>query len=432
MGLYSPSKSTIWSNCPGSVGYVEKHKLKSEDTTNTIAGTRAHHLLHESLEGRLDLKSITMIGMSFTDKHGKWKPDQEMLDAVIMALDYIDKVVGSANVVSIVSEQRVDSGGYLTIEENTKLPIGVMVGNCDVYIHAKHYLEVIEFKYGMSEVDIENNTPLALYAGGAMLKINTLKANGVQEYGDYYPNGIITTIIQPRIKVLGQEPIKHKTLSIEHLDSEYKRIHEAIIASQSLASSLNAGSWCKYCPAIGHCPSNAEQSLSVLDYDPTNIVDQSMQYKDVTILTDKQLVDMFLASKQIKQMLVACEVELTSRTNHKSVEGVKLVQGNGSKSWVDDTDVGAVMDELLIPNHVRYISKPLSPAQALKLSWTTNDGVTHKLTKDQKDRLLEAITTNKGKPMLVFENDSRTAIKTDVSERFKALPTASEMPGWDL
>lgn len=413
---FSPSGSHIWANCAGSAGFIENAKLVKVDNENSIAGTRAHFLLADAIRTNVHPKDM-LSGMSYTDTHGKWTPDDEMINAVEFAYAYVLLRSHEINALPVV-EDMLDPSLFVGGVH------GEMDGFCDIYIKAPNYLEVMDFKYGMDEVQIVDNTQLELYGAGVISKY---------AHEGYIPQSVQLTILQPRIKVLGQSQIKTMVMTMVALQARWKYICSALDKAKQANPQLTAGEWCKHCPALGKCSSNNEQSLKVLGYNPLDVVDQAMEHVDVKAVPDKQLVEIFTASKQIKQMLIACEAELTLRVHNKPVDGVKLVSGAGSKSWnASEDEIRQAVGELdePVPASALYINKFISPAQSLKLSWFDKPDKKGRVSKTQKDKFTELMTINKGKPMLVFENDSREAIGSEVEKMFKDAKVDTTPKGW--
>lgn len=411
---FSPSNSNIWVNCAGSVNFTENLNLVKVDDKNTIDGTRAHFLLSEAIRTNVNPKHL-LSGVKYKDKHGEWQADQNMIDAGGYAYEYILQRSHEMSVAPLCDEN-VDPS---TLVGGVH---GEMDGSCDVYIKAPNYLEVIEFKYGMLEIQALDNSQLELYAAGIMAK-----------YAGYQPANIQLTVIQPCIQVLGQDPIKIQVTTLELLHERWTLIKKALFLANTEIPTLSAGSWCKHCLALGRCSANTEQSLKVLGYDPLSVVEQSMKHVDATTLPDEQLVEIYLASKQIKQTLIACEVELTKRTHDKSIKGVKLVRGNGSKSWnMCEAETTQQLYDVGIPVHTLHKSKFVSPAQALKLSWK-HENITSGINKKQKDKLMQLMTINQGQPTLALENDSRKAIGADTEKMFVGTKVDRVLPKeWSL
>ena len=419
---YSPSNSDIWTNCPGSVSFCNSLDLTEtdKDTDHSIDGTRAHSLLSETIRMKLSPQKL-LTGNTYKDKHGEWQPDQDMLDAVGFAYDHVMARSQEMGVPPLCDEN-VDPSMFFGAT------LGEMEGFCDAYIKTPTLLQVFDFKYGMDEVQVSPNTQLVEYAGGILAKYHDINAEM------YMPKLIRLSILQPRIGVLGKTPIKSVLFTFQELLDELSIIKERYRLAQQLNALLNAGKWCKHCPALGNCSANNEQSLTVLGHTVSEVVDQSMSYTDATTMTDSNLVKIYLASKQIKQMLVACEVELTKRTHDKPIDGVKLVQGNGSKTWnVSDAELIERLGMLVIPSHVHYTQKIVSPSQALKTKWETKNG-TVKINKFQKQGIERMITVNKGKPVLALTNDSREAVQSNVAKLFPKtetdVPTETDAPAW--
>jgi len=411
---FSPSKSHIWTQCAGSVNFSENQDLKSSEKIDAIDGIRAHYLLENAIRTNVHPKRV-LLGIKHVDQYGEWSPNDDMIAAVGVAFDYVLLRSHEINAVP-VCEDFVDPSSKVGGIR------GEMDGRCDVYIKSNVHLEVIEFKYGMGEIQVVDNTQLELCVAGVIAKFT---------HEQYHPRYIQMTVVQPRIAVLGQDTIKTMMTDISTMNVRWQFIAEALLRARQETPTLTAGSWCKHCLAQGKCSINNEQSLDVLGFNPVNVVDQSMKYINPTDVSDEQLVEIFTAKKQINEMLSACSEELTKRAQHKTIKGVKLVQGNGSKSWdLTETELVSAAAEQNIPFNALYTKRLISPAQALKLSWSEGDGKKISLNKTQKDLFEQKMTIHKGKPTLVLKNDSRKAIGASVEEHFKDAKVDAVIPDW--
>lgn len=161
----------------------------------------------------------------------------------------------------------------------------------------------------------------------------------------------------------------------------------------------------------------------------SSISEQSAE-KNPASMTDQQIREIMEAAPLLRQMLEEVEKEAFSRLNSgKSIEGLKLVNGRGSREWaLDEEEIAKKLQGMGIPKSSIYETKLISIAKLEKLSWDKK-GETKKLTERQlKTVEQEYVTKKSGKLSVALSSDNRPAVILDASPMFGEV--SSNIPDW--
>ena len=424
----SPSKRHRWAACPGSIREEAKHP---EPPAGPAAadGTRTHALLEELItggpdgKGRAPLRAPQMlVGTSRTDEYGTYTIDQDRIDRVNVAIDYIR---AHPNACHAIAEQRVYPDGLVGRAD--------LHGTVDCQIPGDPY-EIIDYKDGMAPVEAEWNPQLVQYALGALAGMDP----------DKYPKKVRLTVIQPKLAVKGMPPITSwEVPTLELLD------HAEVIKAQADATDdpnaplVPGEAQCKYCRAKATCPALTGM-VSDMFGPVTSVVTApdlavNAANKDPDKMTGEELRKFLDAAPLIENLLKSVREEAYRRLNAgTAVPGFKLVRGNSSRDWaLSEEEMVKKLGPggMNIPKGSLYVTKFISPAQAEKLVWESK-GEPKKLSDIQKKRMQsEYVTSSPGKPTLVPESDPRPAITTDASDLFgsttvEVVPQPAPLPAF--
>lgn len=442
----SPSKADCWIACPGSVREESKYP-DSLSGDAAIDGTHSHTLLEACLKS--DLSADAFIGKTLIDHEGSFVVDASRSTRVQVAIDYVqarkDVLLNDGHFdVEVISERRVNPE-FLTARDD-------MSGTCDIEIRCASagYLEIIDYKDGMTPVDIDT-AQLDIYVVGALseLKIPTNLP---------YPFSTIRkTIIQPKLTVRGLPPIVWKELPLSYyLGDVVTRLAIAAHATDDADAQLVPGAHCKYCKHSGNCATRAQEFIGSLGVDVTHMFGNTentppvevLQGTDISLdvagknpstMTSDQLSKILEASPLIRALLDDAEKEAENRIKSGvAVPGFKIVNGRGSSAWsLSEEDIADKLRKMGVPKGEVWVTKLISPAQLKKLKWESKKGdevVYKSLSKRQLETVeKEYISRMAGKPTVVPETDSRPAITYGASELFQSVDAATEeLPAWML
>ena len=418
----SPSRRHRFGACPGSVREEAKYP-EAPSGPAAIDGTHSHTLLEHCIKGNL-ISPHNLIGDTLEDHEGKFVVDADRADRVQLAIEYIRERVASHNgMAEVIAEKRV-SAEYLMGTKD-------LDGTVDVQILAPGVAEIIDYKDGIQPTDAREQ--LEQYAVGLLAELE-IPINLKYPY-----DTIILTVVQPKLKLKGLNPVSSVTLTVrEVLDVIVPRLANEVKAVNDPNAPLIPGEkQCKYCRAKGACPALAgkvmeEVGVMFSPVAPMDIAQQSAN-KDPATMDAQQLRQIIEAAPLLRQLLDAAEKEAQRRLEAgQSVPGLKLVHGRGSRAWAFSEDEMA--DKLVkmgIPKGSVYVTKLVSPAQAEKLTWEKRDGTKVQLTKRQLERMeQEYVTKIAGKLTVVPESDSRSAVVMNAASLFAAVEETPALPDW--
>jgi hypothetical protein len=228
----SPSSSSRWLACPGSIAAQAAVTEPDEGSKASREGTVAHSLLQVCLAFGFDPQSF----LGATIDSQKIPVAQHMIDGVQTALDYVEEYLdfhGAENI-EVITERKVFVGGMLGV------PDEMCNGTSDLVLRHldRTRLNMVDYKHGVRVVSAESNTQLMLYTAGM-----------VAEHGKHkeYRN----TIIQPRApkkRPVEEVDYKHGKLTMFLKDAS-KAAQAALLPNAPRV----AGDHCTFCRAASNC-----------------------------------------------------------------------------------------------------------------------------------------------------------------------------------
>jgi len=421
----SPSKRNRWALCPGSIREEAKYPEQSGGAA-AIDGTHTHTLLEVCLKDG-DVDASFHVGVEMEDHEGLFVVDKERAARVQVALDYIEKRVSDGNM-TLLSESKVDPSFLLGRTD--------LSGTVDVQVIGSGVLELIDYKDGMAPVDAKGNMQLEQYAYGVLAGYK-LPVNG-----DYPFDTVRMTIIQPKLAMKNINPISSFDVSVHDLMANIGTIVRQAAATDAPDAPLVPGeSQCKYCRAKGNCSALASNVMKEVGIMFQPIVNQTLDVaqqsadKDPTAMNDAQIRQIMEAAPLMRQLLEGVEKEALRRLKAgQSIDGLKLVNGRGSRAWaLPESEIAEKLVKMGIPKTAVYETKLVTPAKAEKLTWTKKDGEVKQLTERQlKTMEQEYVVKMAGSITVVPESDSRPAVILNAAPMFSAVeaPAVETLPAW--
>jgi len=421
----SPSKRNRWALCPGSIREEAKYPEQSGGAA-AIDGTHTHTLLEVCLKEN-DGASF-YIGAEMEDHEGKFVVDKERAARVQVALEYIRQVKNLGFRFRVLSESKVDPSFLLGRND--------LSGTVDVQIIGGGVLELIDYKDGMAPVDAKGNMQLEQYAYGVLAGYK-LPVNGAYPF-----DTVRMTIIQPKLAMKNMNPISSFDVSVRDLMANMGTIIRQAAATDAPDAPLVPGeSQCKYCRAKGNCSALASNVMKEVGIMFQPIVNQTLDVaqqsadKDPTAMNDAQIRQIMEAAPLMRQLLEGVEKEALRRLKAgQSIDGLKLVNGRGSRAWaLPETEIAEKLVKMGIPKTAIYETKLVTPAKAEKLTWTKKDGEVKQLTERQlKTMEQEYVVKMAGSITVVPESDSRPAVILNAAPMFSAVqaPAVETLPAW--
>ena len=414
----SPSKRIRWAQCPGSVR-EERAYPESRSSPGAIDGTHTHSTLEWSIENGL---INPVVGMTLTDHDGEFTIDEDRAERVRFALTYIKKVkerLGES--CQVLSEQRVDPATLLGRDD--------LGGTIDVQIIGHNIVELIDYKDGMNPVKAQGNHQLEQYAAGWM-------AEHWNELSRF--TAIRLTVIQPKSRIKGGTGIDTYEATLDEALGWLTVIAQEAKATDAPDAPLVPGdAQCKYCPHKG-CSARASAAMAASSISFDDLSQQAAD-KDAGTMTNEEIRTILEAAPLIRQMITNTEEEAMRRFKAgRPIEGLKVVRGYGTRSWIlDEADMAERLTRMGIPKGEVFTTKLISPAQAEKLKWTKKKGgveVQAQLSEIQLNRLeKEYITRSDGKLKVVLQSAEGEAVVLSTEGMFQAVPTTpapEALPAW--
>lgn len=394
----SPSGSTKWINCPGSVR-LESTVEEVGDLSYASEGTAAHFFASECInqgfwqipdewiQGR---SAVVVDGIAYwfgTQPEdgrvdGYYKPTGEMREGVNAYLEKLYEFVGDDS--AIFAEQRLDISP-ITGEVGAE-------GTSDIVAVRGTELQIHDLKYGMKQVDAEGNTQLLIYAAAAYDAFAPL----------YDIESILVVIHQPRIDSYPSHSYSVETLKgfVEYIQAKAATAREALdVAESDLDRFLVPGDHCRkgYCKARASCPALADFSTKVSDSPIPTELDKLAELARLTPI--------------IKDWCEQVELRVSTEVlAGNKVPGFKAVLGReGNRKWVDEDKVEALLKGMKIPVDTIYAKKLNSPTTLEK------EAKAGKIGPKQWPKVQEFIVREPAKPTAVPETDKRPAIEVKPS-----------------
>lgn len=292
-----PSSADRWLNCPGSVALTRG--IPDTDTEHSREGTVAHSLTEQlRLTGTLPAVGTVIGGVKVT---------QEMIDAVVMFVEYVDESPGDRLVESRVSFTNWVDGGFGTLDDARMVPGKVVL---------------TDFKYGKGvQVFAQDNPQLKLYALGL-----------VQDWDWAYDfQEFVLCVHQPRLDHIDTWRIDRAAL----LAWAETVVRPGAKRTCDPDAPVKAGSWCQWCRIKTTCRVRAESVFQTVVGDFESIEDAAT--KAITpraLLTNDEVAAVLNALGSVRKWCADIETHAISEIGHgRPVGDWKLVEGRSTRKW---------------------------------------------------------------------------------------------------
>jgi len=377
---HSPSSAHIWARCAGAG--VLPQPPSPPPSIHMLQGTSAHTMLEKALENDIDPSTWTRVPVVDGKERTPVAVTDEMKNAVVTAVDEIEKILNSCKLPIYYVEQ-------LLVMRQVRKDI---FGTADLVVDDKQSLWVIDYKNGAGvEVDAEENYQLALYGLGALAEFG--RSDRPLHMG----------IIQPRARsgnIVKIWTVKNIETFENKWSEKFKRALFRIDNFSTLAPGqrYTSGDHCQWCPVKIVCPKILEQTIMSIVADPIKMKKMGFDY----------LIEIFKHKKQINDILKTAEQFAHERVSRgDKVPGFKLVNGKSKRQWVNPDKIE---DELHETDH--------DPETFLKYSLRSLSDLEKLMGKDWVDKRTVKASA---KTQLVFESDPRpevSEISADDFEKF--------------
>lgn len=354
----SASSASRWVPCPASAD-LQEDSVSEEAAQGTVAHEVAKRM--------------------FAGAHSEDIPKQMKADGFTIEVD--DEMIEHCT-------EYVDYCLALSLAGHSELPVTDVLekhvdkdtgGQADfvAYQTETQHLHVVDFKYGMMQVEAEDNPQLKLYALGVLLTL-TDPAQKVTVH-----------IYQPRgMGVAAREFTFHPADLLEFRAD----IRAAAELTRSKSPPFKAGTWCRFCSHAPKCDELKSQSVALVKATGTEL-------EDINKLAElaKQIPMMEIMIKTVKE-----RISKLMKAGTK-VPGHKWVKGKQYRKWTDEKAARAFLES----SGAEDLVKLITPAQAEK-----------KLDKDGKKALQSMIRKMPAGTVVALETDKRAEVKQAAASDF--------------
>lgn len=374
----SPSSSSRWIACPGSVRLSEDVPDPAGEAARE--GTFAHAIAEQCLKE--DKSPFEFVGHS----DGEFTCDNEMATHISVYVDAVNALADGAD--STVIEAKVRWTPQVW-------------GTADAIVWVDDVMHIFDFKYGRNEVLAEENTQLKVYAIAAM---NTFKpACRAAKFVHLH-------IVQPRL-FGGAETHKvaeYSTLRIKRWsEGKLKPAAKAALAEDA---ACNPGDHCLYCPGKINCHAYRTLAMAAAtDVFPDGEITEAFEPPKPDELSPNRLAVVLKAAPLMIKWFEAVEKYAAMKAREGAPPtGFKLVETYGNRRWKDEDEAVRMFREAGIDPMVSKMASPNQIQQRL--------GGPRKDAKAFVDGLCERkVTGDKLVPM----SDSRPAINHNKADVFE-------------
>lgn len=237
---FSPSASSRWIWCPGSIPFVESLKLPPWSNSAARLGTVAHSLLELCLKSTQTRSPHVYVGRKITQDGEVFVVDKAMANAVEMAIDHIAPQFRIAENYGVEDQLDIPTTG-----EWGTMDAWAVTHEIDEWV-----IDVWDYKNGRHAVEAKKNTQLRLYADGVYDHVEL--SMGRQLKGDVK---LRLHIIQPNAyRGLEGGLDTWETTVKENIDFLSTYAVPAVKAVKEGKAKRVPGAHCKNCPGAARCP----------------------------------------------------------------------------------------------------------------------------------------------------------------------------------
>jgi hypothetical protein len=323
--------------------------MADEQTIYAAEGTVGHEVAARALASKRD--AIEWLNDEFVTGDYTIVVDAELVEAIQEYCDY-------------VREREKTLAAELMVEKTFSLaplsPPEDMFGTSDatLVIARGRFLEIIDLKLGQGVVvDPEENAQLMYYALGAILEL--------RHELECKPERIKATIVQPRA-YHADGPVRTYEFTWPELVAFQKELFAKARQTQDVNAPLQAGPWCRFCPAQPVCPAQRAHAVAVAQTEFEDLPAKDIPAPDR--LTTEQLVEVLEKGHIVEDWLRAVRLHAqTLLEAGEQVPGWKLVERRATRKYGDPEDTDAIVafaaEHGVDESDVFVEPKPKSPAQ---------------------------------------------------------------------
>jgi hypothetical protein len=384
------SSSHRWWNCPGSLRMSEGIEARSSKYAEE--GTAAHSLAEYCL--RFNHDAAAMIGTTMPG-YEKFPVDAVMAENVQVYLDLCTELGYPNGETECEIEARFDLSALYP----------GMFGTADfvAYHPETRKLTVVDFKYGQGvAVEPQSNPQLLYYALGSMQKYHN---RGLTE--------VELIVVQPRCPH-PDGPVRRWSTTAVDLHEWSVDLIDAAKRTEDPDAPLNAGEWCRFCPAYAICPKAREKAAEVAAAVFSPVGDMELP-ADPKRLTQAQIGRVLREAYFVRDWVKQVEQFAYDEAQAGRIpEGFVLQEGRaGRRKWKDEDEAAFFLESILPENDV-WVRSLKSPAQIEPL-------MTGKNKKQRAAVIAKYVEQEPGKPNLVPVEQATNPIRPAVETVFQEV-----------
>lgn len=305
------SSAERWMNCPGSVTLIKQLDLDETDEPEYRGlGIAAHEAAAHCLKNSFDAWEI--MGEVFHE----YPVDQNMAQAIQAYIDVVRPDILEADKTYVEHGLAYKQDGDKVSEIMDPRAEGLLAryfygtGDFAAVYSSKNLLKVVDYKHGEGIiVEAFENPQLMYYAFGFILLHPEIK-------------NVMIRIVQPRTF---DEPVKTWVTTAQHIrEWVANQLVPAMQLTELDGAELDAGPWCRFCPAKLVCPMMASLFGAAMTYNPKQVIE----------LTNASLGRSYQYKAAVGFYMKALDDETFRRLNlGQAVPGTKLVPKKANRVY---------------------------------------------------------------------------------------------------
>lgn len=388
----SPSGSSRWLKCPGSVRLTAD--INRESGSAAQRGTNIHQIGENLLIGKtIEIGQDVVVPGWHDNLDTEFVAEKDMVEEGKNYYDYVMKIANRDIDSELIVEMKVD---LTDIAPDT-------FGHADAVVVENNTLHIVDLKTGAGLVSAKENSQLMIYAYGAFQELEL--------YHDI--EKVNLHIVQDNART-GGDKSNDWILTVDELitwiEDEVKP--KAIEALKDDSECVPGETQCQWCDAASFCTALHKQAEETIG-DIFDDVTEPKQVKDLEQTVKIETAMEFLKNAKLITLLIEAYEGRISRAllGGGQVPGYKLVKGVKHRKWTDEEEAynklkGWCQIDEVAPR------KLVTPNQAEKILGS--------MSTQKKNKFNDLWVRPEGELMCVPESDKRPAEKP-VTDDFEDL-----------
>lgn len=366
---FSASSSQRLLSCPGSFELGRRFDTGRKSSVYSAEGTLAHAVSEACIFTGKNVSDF--VGQVRSADGFDFTIDDEFADAAQTYVDFVSGLRAMGYVVAL--ERRVSP----QVHWDGLKPLNIDLfgtSDCIAYHPYLRHLLIGDLKFGAGiAVEVAHNPQLLYYGAGSMHESVLRPLVEAAGYKYLPPEKVTTVIIQPRAHHPAG-PVRHHNYTPEEV-RDFARITLYSGVKRALSDkgqTLEAGTFCRFCPALPHCEKPKEAAFEVARAAFANAPIENVPFVEETNpqqllgeLTDEQLGELLDKIELARPWMDAVKnLALERSEKGRRVKGWKSVPKRSRRQFVDDPEQTLqVLDQTGLDPKLYSRRVPLTPAQ---------------------------------------------------------------------